>query len=140
MEDLYVENPEDVRPKAVRAKAEERLGLDAGFFAETGTWKKRSTEILQAKFEQLMKITENEKVNSKKRKSSEPGDDDDGGLSSPPPKKAAKTKKAGAEKAKTKPQKKVFVAFNRLYGAPYDSTTRLADRWSARYSPNRMAI
>ncbi|KAL9085395.1 MAG: hypothetical protein Q9159_004739 [Coniocarpon cinnabarinum] len=68
VEDLFEEDSDNVRPKAVRASASERLGLEVDWFANTEEWKARSKKIVQTKYEQLVKIAEDVDRNTVKRK------------------------------------------------------------------------
>ena len=100
VEELFDEDPGNVRPKAVRAKAEEKLRLQSGFYASSDEWRERSKDVLQKKFEQLLNSAEDADSHGKKRKSSESGDEE---AAQPPPKKRATVSKSTKEKPKPKP-------------------------------------
>ena len=43
---------EEITVKSARTQAEERLGLDAGFFKDDAKWKARSSKVIQAAFDE----------------------------------------------------------------------------------------
>lgn len=107
VDEKFAQNPDDVRPKAVRTIAEKSLGLDEGYFLETEGWKEQSKEILQDRFEQLIAGAEKSEHNKKKRKSSEPAEEDtsDGQPSKKRKSKGASPVNGKQGKAKTKGKK-----------------------------------
>ena len=58
VDQLFAMDPTNVRPKTVRAIAEQELDLEEDFFIQDKAWKARSKEILQVHFEKLLEETE----------------------------------------------------------------------------------
>ena len=119
VDQTYRVSPANVRPKAVCRLAEEQLGLENGFFANETSWKQRSKQILQDRFEELVDGAELEQPSAKepkKRRSADIEDEDDIGVGRP--KKSAQRSsienhaKAGEPPKKKKTKKKALPSIN----------------------------
>ena len=137
VETLFRQDPENVRPKAVRSLAEETLDLEAGYFATTGDLKARSKKVLQNKFESLVEEAQSgRRQNSKKRKSSDSETVTDGRVDSPAKRKTTKSSTSTANSQREAKSSSKRRPKSHHDGSDHDQAHQVDDVGSAFHSPH----